>query len=314
MMGGMGLSRRILLAISQNQWVGRQFQRRAFARRAARRFMPGEDLDAALDAAESFRDRGIVTIITLLGENVTERSEADLVAEHYLAALAAIRGRAVDCHLSVKPTQLGLDLDGQLCFDHLCRLLDEAGKNGDPVWMDMESSPYVDRTLDLAERARGAGKNVGLCLQAYLHRTKNDLQRLIELGTHVRLVKGAYNEPASVAIQSKRQVDRNYLSLARRCLDAAARGEGGFTAFGTHDAGLIGRIQQEASAIGVARDAFEFEMLYGIGRDHQVRIASDGYRMRVLISYGADWFPWYVRRLAERPANTWFVLKNLFTG
>jgi proline dehydrogenase len=304
----------MLLWGSQSKWLGRQFQQRAFSRRASRRFLPGEDLDLALTAAEAFRDRGITSLITLLGENVTARAQAEAVAREYLAALTAIRNRGVDCQLSVKPTQLGMDLDGALCLRQLNLLLDEAAITGDPVWLDMEGSAYVDRTLDLVERAHDRHENVGVCVQTYLYRTKDDVERLIQLGIPIRLVKGAYNEPASIAMLKKRDVDANYMALAERCLQAASIGEGGLPAFGTHDMRLIARIQKTASTIGVPQDAYEFEMLYGIGRQNQNQLVSDGHLMRVLISYGKDWFPWYMRRLAERPANVWFVLRSLLTG
>lgn len=275
--------------------------------------MPGEDRDSALAAAEALRDQRITTLVTLLGEHVTEPVEAETVAREYLSALAAIRRRGLDCQLSVKPSQLGMDLGGDVCLDQLVPILEEATTARDLVWVDMESSAYVDRTLRLVERAHTRNGNVGVCVQAYLHRTRDDLERLIDLGIPVRLVKGAYNEPASVAIQDKREVDENCLALAKRCLQAASRGEGGFPAFGTHDLELIERIQEAAEATGVSKEAYEFEMLYGIGRESQSRIASEGYRMRVLVSYGAEWFPWYMRRLAERPANAWFVVRSLLT-
>lgn len=303
----------MLLWASRNEWLGRQFQRRAFARRASRRFLPGEDLESVLSAAEAFRERGITTLVTLLGENVTGRSQAEEVTRAYRSALAAIRNRGVDCLLSVKLTQLGLDVDDELCFEQLGSLLEEARVTGDRVWVDMESSAYVDRTLNLVERSHHEYNNVGVCVQAYLHRTKDDLERLIGLGVPVRLVKGAYNEPPSVAMRKKRDVDAAYLALARRCLEAVAAGQPGPPAFGTHDVNMIEGVREAAGEIGIARDAYEFEMLYGIGRDNQDRLASDGHLMRVLISYGPDWFPWYMRRLAERPANVWFVLKNLFS-
>jgi proline dehydrogenase len=308
------LMRHMLLKASRSEWLGRQFQRRTFARRASRRFLPGEHVESALGAAEVFRDRGIASLITLLGENVTGRAQAEAVAREYIAVTGAVRERGVDCQLSVKPTQLGLDLDADLCARHLESLLDEAAGAGDRVWLDMESSAYVDRTLDLVERTRERHDNVGVCVQAYLHRTQDDVERLIRLGVPIRLVKGAYNEPSSIAIKNRRDVDANFLALAGRCLQAVSRGEGGFPAFGTHDMRLITRIQSAAETIGVARDAFEFEMLYGIGRDSQDRLAAAGYLMRVLISYGSDWFPWYMRRLAERPANVWFVIRSLFAG
>jgi proline dehydrogenase len=310
----MSISRQILLWASQSKWLGRQFRRRSFARRASRRFLPGEDLESALTAAEAYRDRGITGLITLLGENVTTLPQAEAVAREYVSVLAAIRKRGVDCQLSVKPTQLGMDLDGEVCLQQLGLLMGEAAITGEPVWVDMEGSAFVDRTLDLVERAHDSHGNVGVCVQAYLHRTKDDIERLISLGIPVRLVKGAYKEPASIAIQNKRDVDANYMALAERCLQAASLGEGGLPAFGTHDMRLITRIQEAAAAIELPKDAYEFEMLYGIGSENQNQLASDGHLMRVLISYGTDWFPWYMRRLAERPANVWFVLRSLLTG
>jgi proline dehydrogenase len=304
----------MLLRASRSEWLARQFQQRTFSRRAARRFLPGEDLESALTAAETFRDRGITNIFTLLGENVTSLPQAEAVAREYVSVLRAIRKRGIDCQLSVKPTQLGMDFDGEVCLQQLGLVLGDAATTGDLVWLDMESSGYVDRTLDLVERAHHEHGNVGVCVQSYLHRTKDDVERLIKLGIPVRLVKGAYKEKASVAMQKKRDVDANFLTLAKRCLQAASAGKGGIPAFGTHDMRLIAGIQNEAADIGLPKDAYEFEMLYGIGRDNQNQLASDGYRMRVLISYGADWFPWYMRRLAERPANVWFVLKSLLSG
>jgi proline dehydrogenase len=310
----MGISRQILLRASQSRWLGRQFQKRAFAQRASRRFLPGEDLDSALKAAVTMQDRGIASLLTLLGENVTTPAAAEAVTRQYLAALAAIGDHGVDCQLSVKPTQLGLGLGGDVCAQQLGLLLTEAAKANDLVWLDMESSAYVDKTLDLVERAREHHDNVGVCVQVYLYRTKDDVERLIQLGVPIRLVKGAYREPANIAMQKKRDVDDNFLLLAERCLQATSAGEGGLPAFGTHDMKLIHRIQAAAGSIGLPKNAYEFEMLYGIGRENQHQIASEGYTMRILISYGADWFPWYMRRLAERPANVWFVVKSLFTG
>jgi proline dehydrogenase len=175
----------------------------------------------------------------------------------------------------------------------------------------MESSVYVQRTLDLVERAHQAHNNVGVCVQAYLHRSEEDLDHLMTLGVPVRLVKGAYKEPAGVAMQRKRDVDANYLRLSRRLLEQAAAGGKGFPAFGTHDMTLVQQVKRRAGELGVPPAAFEFEMLYGIGREEQYRLARDGFNLRVLISYGSAWFKWYMRRLAERPANLWFVLRSL---
>ncbi|UCD25691.1 MAG: proline dehydrogenase family protein [Gemmatimonadota bacterium] len=307
----MGLARQALLWASQNQWLAKQFQTRAFTRRASRRFLPGEDLESALSATETLGAEGIATLITLLGENVTSAAEAGDVAREYCSVQADIATRSIDCQLSVKPTQLGLDLSSEICRQQLETILQQRTAPDVIVWIDMESAAYVDSTLHIVERLSQTHRNVGVCLQAYLHRTASDVQRLIRLRVPVRLVKGAYREPASVAIQNKADVDRNYASLAEIMLGAAANGEGGYSAFGTHDMSLIARIRDAAGQLDVTKDSYEFEMLYGIAREGQQSLANEGYRVRVLVSYGSAWFPWYMRRLAERPANVWFVVKSL---
>jgi proline dehydrogenase len=307
----MGIARATLLWASKNQWLERQFQQRAFARRAIRRFMPGESAEDALDAASAFNGDGIPTLFTMLGENVSGETEAEAVVEQYADLLGHIQQRNLAAQISVKPTQLGLDLSTDLCSAQLDALLQAAQDRGNFVWVDMEGSAYLDRTFDLHERARRSHDNVGLCIQSYLHRTAEDLERLIALGAAVRVVKGAYNEPASIAIQNKREVDANFLALSLRLLEARQEGRIGLPAFGTHDMRLITQIQAAASEMDLARASFELEMLYGIGREHQRRLAADGYQIRVLISYGSAWYPWYVRRLAERPANVWFVVKSV---
>lgn len=307
----MGLARQSLLWASRQQWLGRQVQQRAFTRRAAARFMPGEDLESALTAMQSFRDHGIANLITLLGENVSTEADATAVTQSYLDAMSQIRARELDCQVSVKPTQLGLDTGRDACAAQLSILAAAAAEQNDLLWIDMESSAYVDATLALAAELGESHGNVGVCIQAYLHRSAADLERLVANGTPVRLVKGAYKEPASVAIQRKSDVDLNYSTLAMSMIESLVSGASRFHAFGTHDVELIHRIQRFASEKGLSQDRYEFEMLYGIRREHQLELASAGYGMRVLISYGTSWFPWYMRRLAERPANVWFVVKSL---
>jgi proline dehydrogenase len=223
----------------------------------------------------------------------------------------------------VKPTQLGLDLDAELCERNLERILAAAEEPGKPnrgiIWIDMEQSGYVDRTLELHRRARSRHANVGICLQTYLRRTPADLDSLLPLGPVIRLVKGAYHEPASIAYPAKRDVDEAFFALAQKLLSPVAAAWGTRAGIATHDSKLIERIVQLAasdSAKGQGRDAMrsriEFQMLYGIRRDLQRQLAADGWPVSVLISYGTYWFPWYMRRLAERPANVWFVVKNMF--
>jgi proline dehydrogenase len=307
----MGIARRLLLRGSESRWLADQFARRAFARRAVTRFMPGEELSAALEAADKLRGGGISTILTLLGENVEEGEQATLVVNEFLDALDRIEERKLDAYLSLKPTHCGLDLGFQAAYENLRTLIGRSAERGRPVVIDMESSQYLEATLDLYRRLRAAHANVGVCIQSYLYRSAGDLDSLLSLEPMIRLVKGAYKEPAEVAYPSKRDVDANFLRLADRLLDAVARGRQVRVAFGTHDLRLIAEVNRRAAAMGVAPDAYEIQMLYGIQREAQRQLATAGYRMRVLISYGEQWFPWYMRRLAERPANVLFVLRNL---
>jgi proline dehydrogenase len=304
--------RRVLLAASDNRWLRRHAPRIGFIRRAVRRFMPGEDAGAALDAAQTLVPAGIGSIFTHLGENVADLAEADRVTSHYLELLDQIAARGLSSHISVKLTQMGLDIDKARCLDNLRRLVQRADASDTYVWIDMEQHPYVDVTLELYHAVRAQFSQVGVCLQAYLYRTPQDLEAVIAVGGGVRLVKGAYREPASVAFPRKADVDAAYLALARRMIDADARAAGFDAVFGTHDQQIVQTIQGHAEASGVPRDAYEFALLYGIQRAVQQQLARDGYLIRVLISYGAFWFPWYMRRLAERPANVWFVVRTMF--
>ncbi|MGI9076110.1 MAG: proline dehydrogenase family protein [Gemmatimonadaceae bacterium] len=309
----MSLARKLLIRASRSQWLAEQFRRRAFARRAVRRFMPGEELGAALEASAEFSRLNIGSLLTNLGERVTTPGEGAAVRERYLTALASIRARALPAQISVKLTHLGLDADRDLCTQNLLALAGEAVKTGSFVWIDMEESHYVAATLEAFRRARAEHSNVGVCIQAYLRRTQADIDALLSLAPSIRLVKGAYNEPASIAYTSKSDVDAQYFMLAKRLLDRAAHG-GAPAVFGTHDMRLITRIREHASAIGAEKTAYEIHMLYGIRASDQRALAADGCVVRVLISYGTAWFPWFMRRLAERPSNVWFVLRNLVGG
>ncbi|MFZ0819152.1 MAG: proline dehydrogenase family protein [Candidatus Acidiferrales bacterium] len=327
----MGLARNALIAASQSRWLREHAMRWRFVRHASRRFLPGERYEDALAAARELAAIGVSSMLSRLGENVTEASEAEAVAEHYFTVLAGMRAAGLPPSLSVKPTQLGLDLDAALCERNLERILNagERAQQAAPlrpqndlrgiIWIDMEQSAYVDRTLELYRHARSRHASVGICLQTYLRRTPADLDSLLPLGPVIRLVKGAYHEPASIAYPAKRDVDEAFFALVQKLLSAEAAAAGARAGIGTHDPKLIERIVQLAtseSAKGQGPDAIrsriEFQMLYGIRRDLQRKLASEGWPVSVLISYGTHWFPWYMRRLAERPANVWFVLKNLF--
>ncbi len=308
----MGIARQALLWASRQSWLDAQFRKRSFAKRATSRFIPGESLNVALEAASIFNEAGLTSLVTQLGENVTTTLGAEQVAEHYVGVLDRIEQQSLPCQISLKPTQLGMDLSKDLCAENLSTLLQRAMETGSFVWVDMESSAYVDRTLDMFERARDVYENVGLCVQSYLHRSGDDVERLIGCRAAIRLVKGAYSEPADVAMPSKKDVDSSFLILARRILDAASTGDGGLPVFGTHDMHLLRTIFKDAADRGLEAGAYEIQMLYGIAREQQRELAGVGHEMRVLISYGSAWFPWYMRRLAERPANVWFVLKSVF--
>jgi proline dehydrogenase len=302
----------MLLWASVNPWMKERFPRLPFVRRAVSRFMPGEDVKDALAASTEFAKQGISTILTLLGENVRDEPAARDVVRHYEGVLDDIRNAGLDAEVSVKLTHLGLDLGPGCAGDLLLSLVEGAARRGTMVWVDMESSAYTQATIDVFRRVREQRANVGLCLQAYLRRTASDLEELVSVGAAIRLTKGAYAEPRSIAFASKAEVDANFLRLSERMLEPDAVQGGARIAIATHDRALIRRIQEAAAARSVAREAYEFEMLYGIESSEQARLAAEGYRVRVLISYGAEWFPWYMRRLAERPANLWFVARNLF--
>ena len=306
----MSLARRLLLRASRSTWLADQLRRRAFFRRAVRRFLPGEDLGAALDSAAEFARAGLGSVLTQLGEQVGNRAEAVAVRDHYLGVLAAVRQRKLPTQVSVKLTHLGLEVDRGACEQAVEALAARAADSGSFLWIDMEESRYVDVTLEVFRAVRGERPNVGVCLQAYLRRTPQDVARLLPLGPAIRLVKGAYNEPAHLAFSSKREVDRCYATLADQLLQEAARGRAR-PVFGTHDLDLIAEIRQRAERHGTPRTAYEVHMLYGIKAAAQRALVADGCSVRVLISYGTAWFAWYMRRLAERPANVWFVVKNL---
>jgi proline dehydrogenase len=308
----MSLMRKVLLAGSTNAWLRERATRTAFVRRAVSRFMPGEHIEDALAAAAELQPQGITTILTKLGENLTGVEEAEEVTLHYLDVLDRIAASGLDAQISVKPTQLGLDLDRALCERNLDRLVARAQQRNNFVWIDMEGSAYVDPTLDLFRRTRAQTPRVGVALQAYLYRTEKDVESLVPLGAAIRIVKGAYLESPEVAFPRKADVDANYFKLCSRLLAADARKPGAMLHIATHDVALADRLAAYIDQHHVPASAYEFAMLYGIQRGQQQRIAHQGRRLRVLISYGEYWFPWYMRRLAERPANVWFVLRTMF--
>ncbi len=290
----MGVMRSVLLAGSESPWLRRRAPQLPFIKNAVRRFMPGETLEEAVAAAAELRELGLATVLTELGENVSNAAQADQVVRHYVTALEAIGARGLDCHISVKLTHLGLDVDPARCRSNLRALLAHAKEHHTFVWIDMEQHTYVDATLEIYREALGAFSNVGACLQAYLYRTANDLNALLPLGGGVRLVKGAYRERSDVAMPKKRDVDDHFLMLAKKMMGPAARESGLRAVFGTHDARLIDAIRRHMDSLGRPRTSAEFHLLFGIQRAEQTRLAREHYSVRVLISYGAHWFPWYI--------------------
>jgi len=273
----------------------------------ARRFVAGEDIDEALKACRDLKERGLAVTLDHLGESVTSLVEADAAARDYLRLMERVAAAGLDRNISIKLTQLGLDVDRGICVDNVRRILEAAKTLDFFVRIDMENHPYVQRTLDVFDTIwQQEYRNAGLVLQSALYRSEGDLEHAIALGARVRLVKGAYKEPKSVAYQKKADVDRAYLRMLRRLLV-----EGNYPAVATHDVAMIADARQVAEQHRIERDRFEFQMLYGIRRDIQSALVADGYRLRIYVPYGREWFPYFMRRLGERPANVMFVVRSV---
>ncbi len=309
----MGVARSAILWAADNRWLREHLPRYRFVRRSVARFMPGERLDDALAAASRLAVDGLPTTITALGENVATRDEAERVLADYLEAYAAIAARGLDTEISVKPTHLGLDVDGDLAAENLARLAERAEELGGRLWLDMESHRYAEPTVELYRELRSAHPNTGICLQAYLLRTAGDVESLLPLDPSIRLVKGAYKEPDEVLVGDRGIIDESFRVLALRLLEGL--GAKGRLVLGTHDVDLIGRIESDAKVRGIGRDGYEVAMLYGIRSADQLRLAREGFSVRTLISYGSYWYPWFMRRIAEKPVeNTLLALRNLLGG
>ncbi len=275
----------------------------------ARRFIAGEHLDDAIAALREIQAQGLHSTLDYLGESVGSLAAAETATREYLTLIDTVDRAGVERNLSLKLTQLGLDVDRAMCVDNLRKILHAAGRCGFFVRIDMESSAHTEVTLDIFETLWKLGdRNVGVVLQSCLYRTEQDFERVNVLGARIRLVKGAYREPRSVAHQLKSDVDAAYVRLARRLLT-----EGTYPAIATHDEAILAEVKRFADERGVGKDAFEFQMLYGIRRDLQKALRDAGYRMRVYVPFGKEWFPYFMRRLGERPANVAFVLRALVT-
>ena len=302
----MGLARNAALWAADNRWLREHLPRYRFVRASVRRFMPGETTDEAIAAATLLARQGLPTMFTVLGENVTSLGDARDVVEDYRSIYDRIRREGLDTEISVKPSHLGVDLDPDAAMGDLEELAVAAAEHDNWLWLDMESAPYVDPTLALYRKLRAGHPNVGIALQAYLKRTADDVDSLMPLDPTIRLVKGAYREPREIVFGSREVIDEAYRRLALLIL--ARQGPAGRLALGTHDLDLVRQIRSDAHG----REGFEVHMLYGIRSGDQLRMAADGYSVRTLISYGTHWYPWYMRRIAEKPIeNTLLALRNL---
>ena len=281
------------------------------ARRVARRFVAGETLEEALSAVQTLNEAGLLATLDHLGENVTSETEARDATTEILDLLAAIQDSSIQSGVSVKLTQLGLDLHPALATENLERIAARANEVGCFVRIDMESHDYVQRTLDLFEALWERYKNVGVVIQSYLYRSADDVARLVEMGASVRLVKGAYDEPPQVAYPDKGAVDASFVRLMELLFSDKAQANGVYAAVATHDTKLLDWVKGHTSQRGIPRDRFEFQMLYGIRPGLQRQLAGEGYRVRAYVPYGEQWYPYFMRRLAERPANVLFLLRNL---
>ena len=299
--------RRFFLFLSQHRGLRRWMETSSIAKKLTKRFVAGETLEEVLAVCEHLQAEGIFTALDHLGENVTSLEEAAGSLDAYMVALDQIAARRLPATVSIKITQFGIDFSEQACLDNVRRLAAKATETGSRVEIDMESSIYTDRTLDIATRVAAECGCVRCVIQAYLLRSEADLARLNEGHVSVRLCKGAYDEPPAVAFPAKADVDRNYVRLMKMLFD-----QGTYPAIATHDEQIINEALRYTRERGIGPDRFEFQMLYGIRQDLQRRLIGLGHRLRLYVPYGTAWYPYFMRRLAERPANALFVARSLF--
>lgn len=308
----MAILRDALLAMSTNSQVNRAVVGFPLSRRVTRRFVAGETLEEAVQVIRNLNGQNLQVTLDVLGESVKQEREARAAKDEYLSALEAIASNRVTSHVSVKLTQMGLDIDPNLALDNVRQIVGKAKSIGSFTRIDMEDAGRTQYTLSIFKTLREEFDNIGVVIQSYLYRSEADMHALLAMGANVRLCKGAYKEAPSVAFPNKKDVDANYLKLAKIYLDANGDHQGAFLALATHDEKIVGWAKDYISARGISNDRFEFQMLYGIRSDLQRRLASEGYRVRVYVPYGSHWYPYFMRRLAERPANVVFLLSNLF--
>lgn len=304
--------RAILISLSKSQAIKSLILRLGFTRRASRRFVAGENQEEVIPVLKDLNAKGMVTTLDILGENVLNPEDAKRATGEYLRLLDRLAASGVYSHVSVKLTQMGLDLSQELCQANLEKIVGRARETGTFVRVDMEGSPYTEATLQAYLSVRQRYGNMGIAIQSYLYRSKKDVEDLIAQGVaNVRLCKGAYLEPKSIAFPRKKDVDANYIALAEMLFAPQSLANGTHLALATHDARIIDWAKRYVALHNIPRDRFEFQMLYGIRRDLQQQLAQEGYVMRIYVPFGDQWYPYFMRRLAERPANIFFILGNL---
>jgi proline dehydrogenase len=303
------ISRAALLYLSQKHELKSFFSKFPGFKQITQRFIAGENIDDAINAYRELGRAGITATFDHLGEGATSQAEAESDVREYVRALDRIEIMGVDSNVSVKLTQLGLDIDEDYCMQNTWRIVEAAKRHNNFVRIDMEDSTKTDATLRIFKRLFNEYGNVGIVLQAYLYRTEKDVDDVLAMGARIRLCKGAYKEPPEVAFPEKSDVDANFVKLMRKLLKS-----GIYHGIATHHERMIAETKEFAATEGISKDAFEFQMLYGVRRDLMLNLAREGYRVRTYVPYGEHWYPYFMRRLAERPANVWFVLKNLLKG
>lgn len=306
--------RTLFISLSESRWLRRLAERSAAGRRVSRRFVAGTEVEDVLRAVQAVNDTGLTASIDNLGENVTNPDEARASAQLYNRLLDEIKARRLNSNISLKLTHMGLDVDEKLAYELVTQLVSRAAamQPRSFVRVDMEGSAYTARTLNFVHQLHAHPGNqscVGAVIQSYMRSAEDDVKRLIAAGIHIRLCKGAYKEPPEIAFQEKSEVDASYIRLMKILLKS-----GIYHGLATHDEKMINAAKAFATRENIPRDAFEFQMLYGIRRDLQQKLVRDGWRMRVYIPFGTEWYPYLMRRLAERPANALFIARNLFRG
>jgi proline dehydrogenase len=299
--------RSTLLKLSESQGFARWVTSNGTTRRMSHRFVAGETLDEALAAARVCNHQGLLVSLDYLGENVATADDAQRARDAYLEVFDRIAAEKLNANVSCKLTQLGLDLSPDFCAGQVLSIVERAACYDNFLRVDMEGSAYTQRTIDVVKKVRSRSPAIGTVIQAYLYRSERDIQDLLAYGCRIRLCKGAYQEPAEVAFPRKEDVDANYVKLVRLLLPS-----GFYHGIATHDPRMIGATIRYAARMKISKEDFEFQMLYGVRTDLQRRLVRDGYRVRIYIPYGNDWFPYFMRRLAERPANLAFLARNYF--